>query len=713
MSKLRFRGSWLVAAAFALGSAFAAHAGTVASLRIMLHPYTADWGQLPADEQALLESLAGTTLTLAGTTRTGALELALPAPVGEDVAAAMVKKLRVDRSVLWAEAIVTTVAPKDATVDPFPPVQGHRVMVRLKNGVTPVWPTFLQRLSNKLGTTVTFERQIGNVSVLSLSSDQSAQTLADMASSLQDEPEVQYADPVRWAYTFAAPNDPYYGQQWSLNSALAGINAETAWTLQPSAAGVTVAVVDTGILPHPDLVGRVLPGYNFISDAWRARNSTGRGPDATDLGDWSDGECGYTSPSSWHGTFVSGLIAANSNNGIGIAGLAPNVSILPVRTLGVCGGTFDDILSGMLWASGVAIAGVPPNPTPAKVINMSLGGFGPCDQSIQEAIDTALAQGSVVVVAAGNSDQDATSFSPANCSGVITVGAHSALGDLTSYSNWGRRIDLTAPGGDLPLTGLMVGLSNTGQTVAQDPTYKFGAGTSFATPMVAGTAAMLIARDALLTSGRVLDRITGTTRNYPIGAQCTVLGVCGAGMLDAGAAVGSTLPGGGHAPPNAYPVIEYYRADLDHYFITADPAEANFIDTFLAGTFQRTGLYFYAYLNPAVAPPGSQPVCRFYASAAVQINSHWYSANLDECLFVLLNWPGIWNLETANAFYIQVPDANGNCPSGTLPVYRFFDNRRDANHRYSVDLSVRRAMVNRAWAPEGAGPNGIAFCSQA
>jgi hypothetical protein len=228
--------------------------------------------------------------------------------------------------------------------------------------------------------------------------------------------------------------------------------------------------------------------------------------------------------------------------------------------------------------------------------------------------------------------------------------------------------------------------------------------------MVSGTAALILARDPLLTGGRVLDIITGTTRNFPKGSRCTVPNICGTGMLDAGAAVGSTMPGG-TAPPNTARVIEYYRADLDHYFITADPAETAYIDANLAGTFKRTGLYFYAYPSGAVAPVGAQPVCRFYASAAVQINSHWYSANLDECAFVLLNWPGVWQLETATAFYIQVPDAQGNCPANTLPVYRFFNNRRDANHRYTVDLSVRRAMQNRAWEPEGAGPNSVAFCS--
>jgi len=181
-------------------------------------------------------------------------------------------------------------------------------------------------------------------------------------------------------------------------------------------------------------------------------------------------------------------------------------------------------------------------------------------------------------------------------------------------------------------------------------------------------------------------------------------------MLDAGAALGSIMPGG-PPPPNATRVVEFYRADLDHYFITADPAEVNFIDRFLSGIFQRTGLYFYAYLTRAVAPITAQPVCRFYADANVQINSHWYSANAQECLFVLLNWSGIWELEKADAFFVQVPDAKGNCPAKTLPVFRFFNNRRDANHRFTVDLSVRRGMQNRAWAPEGYGPNSVAFCS--
>ena len=145
-----------------------------------------------------------------------------------------------------------------------------------------------------------------------------------------------------------------------------------------------------------------------------------------------------------------------------MAGLAGGVNILPVRTLGKCGGTFEDVLEGMLWSSGVRIAGVPANTTPAKVINLSLGGFGTCDQAMQEAIDDALAQGAVVVVSAGNESIDVSEVAPANCGGVLAVGAHNVEGSLTSYSNFGRGITLSAPGGDMPVADLILSLGNDG-----------------------------------------------------------------------------------------------------------------------------------------------------------------------------------------------------------------------------------------------------------
>jgi serine protease len=221
----------------------------------------------------------------------------------------------------------------------------------------------------------------------------------------------------------------------------------------------------------------------------------------------------------------------------------------------------------------------------------------------------------------------------------------------------------------------------------------------------------MLARNPTLTSGQLLSILAGTSREFQPGSICRQPNFCGSGMLDAGFALASTLPGNANPPPGAAVVIEYYRADLDHYFITADPAEIQYVDTVLGKTFVRTGLYFFAYPDATRAPPGARPVCRFYAGADVQINSHYYTASASECQFVAARWPGIWKLETPAAFYVQVPDAAGTCPDGTLGVYRFFNNRRDANHRYTIDLSVRRAMANRAWVPEGNGAGAVAFCS--
>jgi serine protease len=701
----------IAAATLAMALSGPAAAAPVATLRLMLHPDVAARGALPAEVLAQLEAAAGTTLTLAGSTRTGALDLIPGKPLEAVDAAAIARRLREHRGVLWVQPQPERTTTKIGHVSQQPEIAGRRLMVRLQDGIDADWGRLLPRLGQAVGMPLTVERQIADVWVLSVPAPQSPDALAALAQRLQQDREVRYADPVRRAFTQAAPNDPLFSRQWSLTDATSGINAEAAWAVQPSAAGMTVAVVDTGILPHPDLVGRLLPGYDFISDPDTARDGNARDPDPRDEGDWTnDGDCGYGQASFFHGLFVAGMIAANTNNGIGIAGIAGNVNLLPVRVLGKCGGTFDDVFAGMLWASGVKISGVPANPNPARVINLSLGGFGSCDQALQEAIDDALAHGAVVVAAAGNESADVALFTPANCGGVIAVSAHNREGGITTYSNFGSAIALSAPGGDLPVADLIVSTAYDGDTVPENPTYVLARGTSFAAPLVAGTAALVLARNPLLTPGRVHDLLTGTARTFPAGSQCTIPNICGAGMLDAGAAVASTFPNG-PPPPNAFEVVEFYRADLDHYFITAAPAEINYIDRFLSGTFQRTGLYFYAYLNALLAPPGVQPVCRFYADANVQINSHYYTADAAECAFVQARWPGTWALEQANAFYVQVPNAAGKCPEQTLPVYRFFNNRRDANHRYTVDLSVRRAMLNRAWAPEGSGATSVAFCS--
>ena len=697
--------------------ACAAQAETISRIRVMLHPYTAAPGALPDAALARLQTLAGISLHLAGTTRTGGLELDLAQPLDRPTAGALVSRLRSDRSVLWAEPVSTQTLSQAQSVRPSNAGTelGDKLMLRLADDPSPDWSTLLPRWSAIVGAPLAVDHQIGSIWVLKLQAKVAQDTLATMASLLQTDPVVQYADPVRRATAKLVPNDPKYNEQWSLSDAVGGVNAPAAWDLQTGSVSTVVAVIDTGITQHPELAGRVLPGYDFISDPASANDGNGRDNDGSDPGDaTADGECGDGAPgepSSWHGTFVSGIIAANSNNGDGIAGLNWSARILPVRVLGKCGGTFEDITAGVLWAAGLPVAGAPPNPNPARVINMSLGGATPCAQALQDAINLVLAQGVVITVAAGNESDNASDSAPANCSGVITVGASTRTGDRASYSNFGFRVDVSAPGGDGgDIDSLILSLSNDGKTAPGNPAYEIAAGTSAAAPHVAGIASLMLARNVNLSPGRVLDIISGTSRAFTTGSTCGVSPLCGDGLIDAGLAVASTFPGDSVAPVGTVPVIEYYRADKDHYFMTASAAEQTFVDNSLAGTFQRTGELFYAWLDPSLAPADAVPVCRFYSPLPL-IDSHFYTAFPDECNFVISHWPNVWLLESRAAFYVVPVDALGNCRAGLLPVYRFFDNRNDANHRHTIDLSVRRAMLNRGWAPEGVGPNAVAFCT--
>jgi serine protease len=698
-------------------TAGAAQAETISRIRVMLHPYTAAPGTLPDAALARLQTLAGIALHLAATTRTGGLELDLAQPLDRPTVNALVSRLRSDRGVLWAEAVSTQTLPQVQSVGASAGSTelGDKLMLRLAGDPAPDWATLLPRWSAIVGAPLAVDHQIGSIWVLKLQGKVTQASLATMASLLQTDPVVQYADAVGRATAKLVPNDPKYNEQWALSDAVGGVDAPAAWDLQTGSVSTVVAVIDTGITQHPELAGRVLPGYDFVSDPASSNDGNGRDNDASDPGDGTaDGECGDGVPgesSSWHGTFVSGIIAANSNNGDGIAGLNWNARILPVRVLGKCGGTFEDITAGVLWAAGLPVVGAPPNPNPARVINMSLGGATPCAQSLQDAINLVLAQGVVITVAAGHESNNASDSAPANCSGVITVGASTREGDRASYSNFGLRVDVSAPGGDGgDVDSLILSLSNDGKTAPGNPTYAIAAGTSAAAPHVAGIASLMLARNANLSPGRVLDIINGTSRAFTTGSTCGVSPLCGDGLIDAGLALSSTFPGDSVAPVGTVPVIEYYRGDKDHYFMTASAAEQAFVDNNLAGTFQRTGELFYAWLDPSLAPPDAVPVCRFYSPLPL-IDSHFYTAFADECNFVISHWLNVWLLETRAAFYVVPVDALGNCRAGLLPVYRFFDNRNDANHRHTIDLSVRRAMLNRGWAPEGVGPNAVAFCT--
>ena len=696
--------------ATALGLPAAAEAKSakaMPTLRVMLNPAAAPRGILPDVARDRLTALAGAPVALVGTTRTGALELAVAGP--RDVAAldAMAVRLRGDRLVLWAEAgSPRTVQPKSSRAAERE--TGRKLLIRLADGADPA--AIAPRLAAIAGVPVTLERAIGPVHVVALAQTTTVAALEAIARKLEQDPTVRYADAVRRVRPAAAPNDPLYARQWSL----ANVGAEAAWAQGAGSPDMTVAVIDTGILPHPDLAGRLLAGYDFVSDAASARDGDARDPNPRDEGDWlDDGDCGGypAQPSFFHGLFVAGQIAANVNNGEGIAGLDPSAKILPVRVLGKCGGTFEDVLEGMLWASGVPIGGVPPNPNPAKVINMSLGGYGTCAAAIQEAVDEALAQGTVIVASAGNEADDAANYAPGNCSGVINVGALSRSGDRAGYSNWGRRVDLSAPGGDVDDDGQILSTHYTGSSTPGEPTYERGIGTSFAAPLVSGTLSLMLARNPNLTPGQALSILQGTSRDFPAGSPCAIGAFCGAGMLDAGLAVQATIPASANPPAGTAAVVEFYDATLDHYFITSDPFEMASLDGD-SPRWRRTGHVFFAWIDPAQAPLNvfPQPVCRFYAGPAQQIDSHWFSADPAECSTVLSQSPG-WQLQSSAAFWVETPDYAGQCRAGTLPVYRFFNNRRDANQRHTVDLSVKRAMINRAWVPDGKGVNGAAFCA--
>jgi len=362
------------------------------------------------------------------------------------------------------------------------------------------------------------------------------------------DPNVEYAEPDRILQALFTPNDTQYGQQWGYFEATAGINLPAAWD-KSTGTGVVVAVIDTGYRPHADLAANILPGYDFIIDTAVSNDGNGRDSDASDPGDWvAAGECGTGSPaqdesSSWHGTHVAGTIAAVTNNGSGVAGVAYNAKVVPVRVLGKCGGYTSDIADGIVWASGGTVSGIAANANPAKVINMSLGGSGTCDTTSQNAITSARSRGTVVVVAAGNSNANAANFSPASCSGVITVAAVNRSGGRASYSNYGSIVAVAAPGGSndgVAANNILSTLNNGAKAPGAD-SYAYYAGTSMATPHVAGVVALMLAKNSALTPDEVATRLKASTRAFP--ATCSQ---CGTGIVDASAAVdaaaGTTTP---------------------------------------------------------------------------------------------------------------------------------------------------------------------------
>lgn len=364
--------------------------------------------------------------------------------------------------------------------------------------------------------------------------------------------DVEYAEPDRRMFAHLVPNDPSLNQQTYLQNSTAAISALGAWDVTTGSPSVVVAVVDTGYRPHAGMSGRFLPGYDFISDAATANDGNGRDPDATDPGDWMSpadvsgqfrGHGCEVSDSSWHGTLVSSVIAANGNDGAWTAGIDWAAMVLPVRVLGKCGGFFSDILDGVAWAAGLNVPGVPANPHPSHVINMSLGDSdsGACTQDVQSVINAALAHGiaRAIVVSAGNESDEAANHVPANCAGVISVAATNNIGSKASYSNFGPAVTISAPGGDSRIgqpNDLILALGNSGTTVALSDNAERVQGTSLSAPMVSGVVSLMLSVAPNLAVAQVRSILTSSAKPFPVGSTCLAVG-CGAGILNAQGAV--------------------------------------------------------------------------------------------------------------------------------------------------------------------------------
>lgn len=394
------------------------------------------------------------------------------------------------------------------------------------------------------GTRAVEDRQMHNgSSVVQLDHVLDQEAAKQFIADVQADENVAYVDVDRVAYPDASlPTDPKYPQQWhdkpvsetnpwAKGIGLYGANVEGAWDLGYTGKGVTVAIVDTGLTDHPDLERNTLPGasYDFISHAERSRDTVGRDNDAHDMGDWYEvGECGARSKgreSTWHGTHVAGIIGATHNNE-GVAGTAANVEMYHARALGKCGGLTSDIADAIAWSGGADVPGAPKNEHPADLINMSLGGEGYCSPTYQDGINAANKAGARIIVSAGNENQSTFMKEPASCAGVMVVAATNPEGRKASYSNRGDEVDIAAPGGDQnyidysdmkakhdPNRGIWSTL-NDGEKGLGQPNYEPYDGTSMATPLVTGIAALMLEANPSLTLAQIQEAMQTTAVDF-------------------------------------------------------------------------------------------------------------------------------------------------------------------------------------------------------
>lgn len=592
-------------------------------LVVMLRNDLGDNGlRLPdATRTGNLSLKTGVDLVWKGSTRTNAQVYALPLGTTREVAQRVVERLSLDKDVLWADLESKTIKPRlDAIESKASPDEGNlsRLIIKIRGDdlSDSLSQSVLGKLITAAGINLTVSGKTGFARILTLDNPIAVSELSRIERVLELLPEVTYVDldlhaTLQGAFA-VTPNDPLFWRNWHLQDpaplttgSTTGLwgaaNIQPAWQLTKGRSSIAVAVLDTGILfKHPDLKHALgyqseKRGWDMISDPVMARDGNARDPDATDEGNWIDAgtpciDKAPLSDSVWHGTHVAGIIAATTNNGVGISGVNWALKIVPVRVSGACGGSTSDIVDGVLWSSGARnVPGTAANKTPVHVINMSLTLGGSCPDSLQEAIDFALSKGIVVVAAAGNWNQEVGKNDgyPANCHGVISVASVNHLGDRAIYSNYGSDITIAAPGGQMfhwpvyrkngseigKITLNDWGVWSTYNTSKTSPdlgemNYAPGEGTSMATPVVAGVVSLMLSVDKKhkLTPYLVKRILRDTARPFPnkvpiliatteniqaasqdsterkdgLGAsECTTTrsGLCGSGIVNAEVAV--------------------------------------------------------------------------------------------------------------------------------------------------------------------------------
>jgi serine protease len=457
-----------------------------------------------------------------------------------------------------------------------------QIIVKWRDGAA-ASGTRMQKLGATSGMRMQRKQQLAaGTDVLQLDRALGAAEMNALLERLAADPDIEDAVADQRRFPHAVPADPLFADQWYFqNTEISATHAQLAWDVTVGSNSTVVAVIDTGVrFEHPDLLrlsqaGKLLDGFDFVSQTPFANDGDGRDANASDPGDFVTAAetlqapftaCDETS-SSWHGTRVSSLIAALTDNAEGIAGTGWNTLVLPVRVLGKCGGTDSDIIAGMRWAAGIAVPNAPPNPNPAQVINLSLGGAGACTFAYQSAVNEIIARGVLIVASVGNDGGEVSA--PANCPGVLGVTGIRHAGTKVGFSSLGPGAGIGAPGGNcvnltitpstpclFPITAATnTGTTTPGASAYTDHVANINVGTSFSAPLVAGAAALMHALNSRLTPAQYVALLsesatpfatssatTTTVCHVPAGdlqqeeCICTTQ-TCGAGMLNTQAAV--------------------------------------------------------------------------------------------------------------------------------------------------------------------------------